>query len=258
MKKTNYVAFSTQKGGAGKTTLTVLVASYLHYVKGYNVAVIDCDFPQYSVFDMRKRDTKASVEDPYYQKMAYEQIKKLNKKPYPVVCCPAGEAIETAERLKAKLPDLDFIFFDMPGTANNRDVINTVAKMDYIFTPIIADRVVMESSIVFAKVINEHFISMGKGNVKAIHLVWNMVDGREKTELYEVYEQVISTLGLKVLKTFLPNSLRFRKELPGSYRSIFRSTLFPADRSQLRGSNIEPLTQEILTLIKLDRDGEKS
>ena len=41
-----YVAFSTQKGGAGKTTLTVLVASYLHYVKGYNVAVIDCDFPQ--------------------------------------------------------------------------------------------------------------------------------------------------------------------------------------------------------------------
>ena len=40
-----YVAFSTQKGGAGKTTLTVLVASYLHYVKGYDVAVIDCDFP---------------------------------------------------------------------------------------------------------------------------------------------------------------------------------------------------------------------
>ena len=42
-----YVAFSTQKGGAGKTTLTVLMASYLHYVKGYDVAVIDCDFPQH-------------------------------------------------------------------------------------------------------------------------------------------------------------------------------------------------------------------
>ena len=36
MKKATYVAISTQKGGAGKTTLTVLVASYLHYVKGYN------------------------------------------------------------------------------------------------------------------------------------------------------------------------------------------------------------------------------
>ena len=30
MKETKYVAFSTPKGGAGKTTLTVLVASYLH------------------------------------------------------------------------------------------------------------------------------------------------------------------------------------------------------------------------------------
>ena len=34
MDKTKFVAFSTQKGGAGKTTLTVLMASYLHYVKG--------------------------------------------------------------------------------------------------------------------------------------------------------------------------------------------------------------------------------
>ena len=33
LKRPKYVAFSTQKGGAGKTTITVLVASYLHYVK---------------------------------------------------------------------------------------------------------------------------------------------------------------------------------------------------------------------------------
>ena len=31
-KESKYVAFSTQKGGVGKTTLTVLVASYLHYL----------------------------------------------------------------------------------------------------------------------------------------------------------------------------------------------------------------------------------
>ena len=56
MNKPTYVAFSTQKGGAGKTTITVLVASYLHYVRGYDVAVVDCDFPQYSIHDMRRRD----------------------------------------------------------------------------------------------------------------------------------------------------------------------------------------------------------
>ena len=52
-KEPKYIAFSTQKGGAGKTTLTVLVASYLHYVMDYNVAVVDCDYPQHSIVEMR-------------------------------------------------------------------------------------------------------------------------------------------------------------------------------------------------------------
>ena len=45
MSKEIFAAFYTQKGGAGKSTMTILVASYLHYVKNYNVAVIDCDTP---------------------------------------------------------------------------------------------------------------------------------------------------------------------------------------------------------------------
>ncbi|GHT68214.1 hypothetical protein AGMMS50239_32830 [Bacteroidia bacterium] len=80
-KKPMYVAFPTQKGGAGKTTLTVLVASYLHYVKGYNVAVVDCDYPQYSVVRMRERDLKMVLEDDFYKLKAYEQFTTLDKKP---------------------------------------------------------------------------------------------------------------------------------------------------------------------------------
>lgn len=180
MKEATYVAISTQKGGAGKTTLTVLVASYLHYVKGYNVAVVDCDFPQYSIHDMRKRDMKAVMEDGHYKVMAYEQLKRLKKNPYTIRCSRAEDAVKTAENLVAAQPALDFVFFDLPGTINNAEVVQTISKMDYIFTPIIADRVVMESSIKFATVINEQMISTGKSGIKGIYLVWNMVDGREK------------------------------------------------------------------------------
>ena len=112
MKEATYVAISTQKGGAGKTTLTVLVASYLHYVKGYNVAVVDCDFPQYSIHDMRKRDMKAVMEDGHYKVLAYEQLKRLKKNPYPIRCSRAEDAVKTAENLVAAQPDLDFVFFD--------------------------------------------------------------------------------------------------------------------------------------------------
>ena len=74
-KEPVYVAFSTQKGGAGKTTLTVLAASYLHYELGYNVAIIDCDFPQHSIHSMRKRYFKMLEEDEFYKGMAYEADK---------------------------------------------------------------------------------------------------------------------------------------------------------------------------------------
>lgn len=110
MKEATYVAISTQKGGAGKTTLTVLVASYLHYVKGYNVAVVDCDFPQYSIHDMRKRDMKAVMEDGHYKVLAYEQLKRLKKNPYTIRCSRAEDAVKTAENLVAAQPDLDFVF----------------------------------------------------------------------------------------------------------------------------------------------------
>lgn len=250
MEQTKYVAFSTQKGGAGKTTLTVLVASYLHYVKGYNVAVVDCDHPQYSISGIRGRDAEASVKDPYYQKMVYEQIKKLGKKPYPVVKSKAEDAVGVAENIQAKNPNLDFIFFDLPGTANNNDVICVVSNMHHIFCPIIADRVVLASSIGYAKVINNSFITIGKGNIKSIHLIWNMVDGREKTELYDVYEKVCAENTLPVLKTFLPDSKRFRKETAQERKAVFRSTVFPADKNLVRGSNLDKLVDKILTIIK--------
>ena len=79
-KKALNLAFSTQKGGAGKTTLTVLAASYLHYLCGYDVVVIDCDFPQHSISEMRERDLKMALEDEHYKLMAYKQFQLYKRK----------------------------------------------------------------------------------------------------------------------------------------------------------------------------------
>ena len=49
-KEPLFVALSNQKGGVGKSTLTILLASYFHYRKGRNVLVVDCD---YQSSDMR-------------------------------------------------------------------------------------------------------------------------------------------------------------------------------------------------------------
>lgn len=63
-----YIAICTQKGGAGKSVFTTLVASYLHYVKGYNVAVMDCDYPQWSIYKMRQREAEQIERNSFNQK----------------------------------------------------------------------------------------------------------------------------------------------------------------------------------------------
>ncbi|MBX9049620.1 ParA family protein [Bacteroides thetaiotaomicron] len=249
MKEPMYVAFSTQKGGAGKTTLTVLVASYLHYLKGCNVAVVDCDYPQHSIAEMRKRDMQMCLTDDHYKAMAHEQFARLGKRAYDVLESTPEGALEKAQQLIDTGIELDYIFFDLPGTINNAGVVRTLGSMDYIFTPISADRVVLESSLRYANVLNDTMISTGRSKIKGLYMLWNIVDGREKSELYAQYEEVIHRLGINILKTFMPDSKRFRKEATAGHKPLFRSTLFPAERSQVKGSNLEELAEEILGII---------
>jgi cellulose biosynthesis protein BcsQ len=255
-RETLFVSFSTQKGGMGKTAVTVLMASYLHYFKGYHAAVIDCDFPQHSIVQERKRDSALVMENDFFKRMAYGQFSTMGIKAYPVRESNAAEAIRDADSLmeKSEKP-FDIVFFDLPGTLNSEGVIKTLASMDYIFTPISADRLVLESTLQYATMLNDHIISLNKGNLKGLYLFWNMVDGREKTPLYEAYEGAIAELGLPVMNTSLPDSKRFRKEMSGERRSVFRSTLFPPDKGLLKDSCIDELSDEICQIVKLENNG---
>lgn len=251
-KETLFVAFSTQKGGVGKTTFTVLAASYLHYLKGYNVAVLDCDFPQHSINAMRKRDTQQIEVDDYYKLMAYNQFKRLNKKAYPIICCSPEDAIASANNFLASTEvKFDVVFFDLPGTVNSVGVLQSLANMDYIFTPIIADRLVLESCLSFALSVNELLVNNTSLRLKELHLFWNQVDGREKTDLYEIYEKSIHEFRLPLLRTFIPDTKRYNKELSGNRKPVFRSTLFPADKRLIKGSHLEELLIEIAHIVKL-------
>jgi cellulose biosynthesis protein BcsQ len=171
-KETLFIAFSTQKGGVGKTTPTVLVASYLHYVKGYSVAVVDCDYPQFSIADMHRRDVEQVMKDSHYKRMAHSQFTAIGKNAWQVEECSSVDAIAKAEQLQTE-SEPDFIFFDLPGTMNAAGVVKTLASMDYIFVPISADRVVLESTLQYATLLNDSLISTGKSNIKGLQLIWS-------------------------------------------------------------------------------------
>lgn len=251
-KKTLFIAFSSQKGGVGKSTFTTLIASALHYRLGYNVAVIDADFPQHSLVKMRERDLKIVMENETLKKLAFKQFNTINKKAYPIIQHRTEGLLEAAhEFIEISEINYDVIFFDLPGTVNTPGILNSLAGMDHIFTPITADRFVMESTLIFTQIMQEVIMQKAQTDLKTINLFWNQVDGRETTPLYEIYTNVIEELGLSLMKTRIKNSSRLRKESEHNSKIIFRSTLIPADERMVKSIQLDLFLEEFLRIIKI-------
>jgi cellulose biosynthesis protein BcsQ len=251
-KNTLFVAFASQKGGVGKSTFTALVASTMHYRLGYNVAVVDCDFPQYSLGQMRERDTRAIMENDTFKKIAHEQFSLLKKKAYPVVKEKADSALEAALSLmESSQEQLDIIFFDLPGTVNSAGIIKALAGMHYLFIPITADRIVLESALVFTQLITDVLMLQQSVHIKEVYLFWNQVDGRERNPLYAKYSNFVSSLNLMLMQSTIASSVRFKKESEAESKVVFRSTLLPADYRLAHECGLNAFIKELLKLLKM-------
>ena len=176
-KEPLFIAFASQKGGVGKTAFTVLTAGILHYRRGYNIAVVDCDSPQHSIGLMRDRDMECVKENDSLKVALYRQHEQFKKMAYPIIKSDPEHAVEDFYHY-ARERDMvfDIVLFDLPGTLRSIGVIQTVASMHHIFIPLKADNVVMQSSLQFATVTREELIARGNCPLKGVHLFWNMID----------------------------------------------------------------------------------
>ena len=251
-KETLFIAISNQKGGVGKSVITTLVSSYLYLNKGQNIIVIDCDYPQHSIHNMREDDKKTVAQSGELQSALAKQFEVFGKKAYPIIRVKSEDALEDAYKLldNAEVKP-DIIFFDLPGTVNSTGIINLILNMNYIFVPIIADKRVLQSSLAFVLTVREYMKSLsGKINLKEIHMFWNKVDKREHTDLYDEFNELLMDQQIPLLRTELPDTKRYNKELSVNRNTIFRSTLFPPDKRLLRNSHLDKLIKEIIYIIK--------
>lgn len=252
--KTIKVAFCSPKGGVGKSTFTILTASCLHYVKGLNVGVVDADYPQWSIFRARERETLILNQAVYYQERMVNQFKATGQRIYPVIASRPEDAItDCSALLRGKERHFDIVFFDLPGTLNSDGVLQTIAALDHIFIPITSDPLVMESTLAFMDVIVNSVI--GNPNeaikLKSATLFWTMVDKRERTVFYDQYDKVIRDSLMQRFETHIPERKRFNKELSLDPASTYRTTMFPPDSRFLRESGMNSLLDEIMAQINL-------
>ena len=249
-----YISFCTQKGGAGKLVFTTLAASYLHYEMGFNVVVIDCDYPQWSVHNLREREKEQLKTNAFYFKKAKALFQKINKRTYPVVSIKPETALVDAKKfLEGEERQYDLVLFDLPETVNNRSVVETFFNMDYLFVPITTSRINMESTLYFVARVNDILQKNPSGiRLKNVYTFWNRMMSKERQELLEAYENAISEIGISSMQTRIPNSVKYDREqsiMGNDY--LFLSTIFPPDKPLLKGSNWDVFIDEFLELTNL-------
>jgi cellulose biosynthesis protein BcsQ len=126
-----FVTLANQKGGVGKSTLTVLLASALHEM-GLRVAIVDCDY-QRSIYNHRQRDLSAPPAPD-----------AASTTPYPVLQSAPGDVFQVVEPL---VDTMDYVFMDMPGTFQDKGILSILGLADYILIPFSASHYDLDSTI---------------------------------------------------------------------------------------------------------------
>ena len=254
-KRCTFIALSNQKGGVGKSTMTVLLASYFHYRKGRNVLVVDCDYPQHSIRDIREWDIKTVEKNEKLQGKLLEQFEGSDRKAYTVLTSTPEDAKQTAyEFLDRSETSYDLVLTDLPGTVNAAGVFRSLVNMDYLFVPVTQNRMVMQSSLSFVATLRDFIRQYPEAPLKEILLFWNKIDGRVSREVYRHYNEIFEKIGLKTLSTVMPDMERYNKETSSGGQTFFRSTYFPPSEKLLKGSNMDVLAGEIERIIYLKSD----
>jgi len=247
-----YVAFSNQKGGVGKSAFTTLAASSLHYADNKNVVVFDCDYPQHSIHAMRERDKSLVLANDHFKVMLAGWSQQTGKKAYPVLSVKPENALEAANQFVEEVENpVDVVFFDLSGTVSSAGILNSMLNLDYIFCPITTDRVVMQSSLTFALTMRDYLAKYPNVPLKAVYLFWNQLVKTENKEVYEAYNTIIEQLNLNVLKTEIPLTIKYKREMSQNNKQVFRSTLFPPSAALIKGTNLDLLVEEMCQIINL-------
>ena len=110
----------------------------------------------------------------------------------------------------------------------------------------------LESTLNFATTINDRLVKTGVSALKSLHLFWNMVDRRERTTLYDVYQRGFSRLGLDCLGTRIPVRSNFTRDLSAAGGPVYRSTLFAPDAAFTGECGFDTFMGEIISLLKTE------
>jgi chromosome partitioning protein len=250
------IAICNQKGGVGKTTTAINLASYLAF-SGKKILLVDID-PQgnaTSGLGINKHDIKTSIYDlvideidprPIIIKTAIERLSLL-----PSTLSLTGAEVELVGimgreyRLKKAmsqiLPDYDFIIIDCPPSLGLLTV-NALAAADSVLIPIQCEYYALEG---LSQLVNT--INLVKENINSSLIIegvlLTMADFRTNLT-NEVISEARNFFKDKVYQTVIPRNIRLT-EAPG-----FGKPIILYDKNSIGAQKYEEFANEVLGVKK--------
>ncbi|MBS1527593.1 MAG: ParA family protein [Bacteroidetes bacterium] len=177
------IIIGNQKGGAGKSTLTLLLANFLTQVKEIKVTVVDMDYQQ-------------SLAQKYEKSKVLENIA-----PYEVIAAEL-EHFPVINKLMAEKPK-EVLLIDLPGKLDDDGLIPIFKAADLVICPFAYDEFSYESTILFSVVLRQ----INKSSV--IYYVPNRVKANVRYET----QQDVNTQLLKIGKLAppIPDRIDFQR-----------------------------------------------
>jgi chromosome partitioning protein len=164
------ILIGNQKGGAGKSTLTLLFANYLTQVKKRKVTVLDMDYQQ--SISSKAEKAKILENEPLYDVVPAEL--KIFPSLHSSLTNRAGE----------------IIIIDLPGKMDDDGLLPVFTAADVVICPFAYDEFSVDSTILFAMVLR-------KINERAPFIfIPNRIKNTVKYETRSEIERVIQRFGV--------------------------------------------------------------
>ena len=143
--------------------------------------------------EYREKDKLMIRENPTAKRLFSNFMERFGEEPYKILKCSPVEILTLAEKETEADNTLEYVFFDITGTVNDRDLVTLLAGMDYLFVPITPESGDLKSSIGFAHNVNELMLFQQGARVKGMFLLWNKVHPKDRNNLYQIIKCNVST-----------------------------------------------------------------